>query len=54
MIYQQLHADVYLEGDIAASLQVLAEAARAAKIDADAINKRRDNGQASTTPSSPA
>ena len=42
MIYQHLHADAYLEGDIAASLQTLAEAARAAKLDADAISKRRD------------
>ncbi len=42
MIYQNLHADAYLEGDIAASLQALTEAARAAKLDADAINKRRE------------
>jgi len=43
MIYQNLHADVYLEGEIAASLQALAQAARAAKnIDADALNKRRE------------
>jgi acetolactate synthase I/II/III large subunit len=42
MIYQQLHADHYLEGDIAASLQMLAEAARAAKPNADAIGKRRE------------
>ncbi len=42
MIYQQLHADAYLEGDIAASLQALTQAARAAKADADAIKKRRD------------
>ncbi len=42
MIYQQLHADLYLEGDIAASLQMLAEAARAAKPNADVIAKRRE------------
>ena len=42
MIYQQLHADLYLEGDIAASLQALAQAARATKIDADAVQKRRE------------
>jgi thiamine pyrophosphate-dependent acetolactate synthase large subunit-like protein len=42
MIYQQLHADLYLEGDIAASLQSLTQAARAAKIDADAVQKRRE------------
>ena len=42
MIYQQLHADVYLEGEIAASLQALADAARAAKIDAEAVKQRRE------------
>jgi acetolactate synthase I/II/III large subunit len=42
MIYQQLHADAYLEGNIAASLQLLAQAARASKIDADAVTKRRN------------
>jgi acetolactate synthase I/II/III large subunit len=43
MIYQQLHADVYLEGDIAAALQALTQAARAGKIDADAVKKRREH-----------
>jgi len=42
MIYQNLHADVYLEGDIAASLQALTQAARAAKLDGDALKKRRE------------
>ncbi len=42
MIYQSLHADAYLEGDIAAALQALADAARASKIDADAVKKRRE------------
>jgi thiamine pyrophosphate-dependent acetolactate synthase large subunit-like protein len=42
MIYQQLHADLYLEGEIAASLQALAQAARASKIDAEAIKARRE------------
>jgi acetolactate synthase-1/2/3 large subunit len=42
MIYQQLHADLYLEGEIAASLQALAQAARAAKIDAAAVDQRRE------------
>jgi len=42
MIYQNLHADLYLEGDIAASLQALAQAARAAKVAADAVKKRRE------------
>jgi acetolactate synthase I/II/III large subunit len=46
MIYQQLHADVYLEGEIAASLQMLSEAARAAKLDAVAIKNRRDKWKA--------
>jgi acetolactate synthase-1/2/3 large subunit len=41
MIYQQLHADAYLEGDIAASLQALAAAAQAAKVDADTVKARR-------------
>src|SRR5579864_4959159 len=42
MIYQQLHADAYLEGDIAAALQALIKSVRAAKIDAEAIKKRRE------------
>jgi acetolactate synthase-1/2/3 large subunit len=41
MIYQQLHADRYLEGEIAASLEMLTQAARASKLNADAIAKRR-------------
>jgi acetolactate synthase-1/2/3 large subunit len=43
MIYQQLHADAYLEGDIAAALQALAKSVRAAKIDAEAVKKRREH-----------
>ena len=43
MIYQNLHADAYLEGDIAAALQALAQAARTAKVDADAVSKRRNH-----------
>jgi acetolactate synthase-1/2/3 large subunit len=42
MIYQNLHADVYLEGEIAASLEALTQAVRAAKIDAEAVKKRRE------------
>jgi acetolactate synthase I/II/III large subunit len=42
MIYQQLHADLYLEGEIAASLEMLTQAARASKLNADAIAKRRE------------
>jgi acetolactate synthase I/II/III large subunit len=41
MIYQNLHADLYLGGEIAASLRLLAQAARAAKLDSEAVNKRR-------------
>lgn len=42
MIYQNLHADAYLEGEVAASLQALAQSARAAKIDAAAVTARRE------------
>lgn len=42
MIYQNLHADIYLEGDIAASVEALVAAARAAKVDAGAVKKRRE------------
>jgi acetolactate synthase I/II/III large subunit len=42
MIYQQLHADLYLEGEIAASLQMLEQASRGAKVDADAVKRRRE------------
>ena len=42
MIYQSLHADFYLDGDIAAALQSLAQAAGAAKIDTAAVQKRRE------------
>ena len=45
MIYQQLHADLYLEGEIAASLQMLIEAARASKPNAQAIAERRARWQ---------
>jgi acetolactate synthase-1/2/3 large subunit len=46
MFYQQLHADVYLEGEIAAALHLLAQAARAAKIDSAAVSKRREHWKA--------
>jgi len=42
MIYQNLHADLYLEGGIAASLQALTAAARAAKLDGGAVKTRRE------------
>jgi len=42
MIYQNLHADLYLEGGIAASLEALTAAARAAKLDGGAVKTRRE------------
>jgi acetolactate synthase-1/2/3 large subunit len=41
MIYQSLHADFYLEGDIAESLKLLTTAMKSKKIDADAVRARR-------------
>jgi acetolactate synthase-1/2/3 large subunit len=41
MVYQNLHADVYLEGTIAESLKMLIAAARSAKIDAGTVTARR-------------
>jgi acetolactate synthase I/II/III large subunit len=41
MVYQNLHADLYLEGDIAESLKLLTAAMKATTIDADAVNARR-------------
>jgi acetolactate synthase-1/2/3 large subunit len=41
MIYQTLHADLYLEGDIAESLKLLIAAAKAGKIDVATVNARR-------------
>jgi acetolactate synthase-1/2/3 large subunit len=41
MVYQNLHADLYLEGDIAESLKLLIAAIKSAKIDAGAVNARR-------------
>jgi acetolactate synthase-1/2/3 large subunit len=41
MVYQNLHADYYLEGDIAESLTLLIAAAKSAKIDAAAVSARR-------------
>jgi acetolactate synthase-1/2/3 large subunit len=46
MIYQNLHADAYLEGDIASALQALTAAARAGKVDADMVKTRRAKWQA--------
>ena len=41
MVYQTLHADLYLEGDTAESLKLISAAAKAAKVDAAAVNARR-------------
>jgi acetolactate synthase-1/2/3 large subunit len=41
MVYQSLHADLYLEGDIAESLRLLAAAVKSGKIDAGAVKARR-------------
>ncbi len=42
MVYQNLHADYYLEGDIAESLKLLSAALRATKLDAAAMRARRE------------
>jgi acetolactate synthase-1/2/3 large subunit len=42
MVYQNLHADYYLEGDIAQSLKLLTAALREMKLDAGAIRARRE------------
>jgi acetolactate synthase I/II/III large subunit len=42
MVYQNLHIDVYLEGDMAESLRLLAAAVKEAKIDAGAVRARRE------------
>jgi acetolactate synthase I/II/III large subunit len=41
MAYQNLQADAFLTGDVAATLKLLAEAVRAAKPDAGRVNERR-------------
>src|SRR6266852_5799917 len=41
MVYQTLHADYYLEGDIAESLTLLIAATKSVKIDAATVNARR-------------
>ena len=41
MVYQNLHADHYLEGDIATALRLLAAATRPGAADADAVTVRR-------------
>jgi acetolactate synthase I/II/III large subunit len=41
MVYQNLHADLYLEGGIAESLKLLIADVKAGKIDAEAVKARR-------------
>jgi acetolactate synthase I/II/III large subunit len=41
MVYQNLHADLYLEGGIVDSLKLLVAAVKAGKIDAEAVKVRR-------------
>jgi acetolactate synthase-1/2/3 large subunit len=41
MVYQNLHADLYLEGDIAGSLELLTAAVKSGKIDTGAVEARR-------------
>jgi acetolactate synthase-1/2/3 large subunit len=41
MVYQNLHADRYLEGDVPSSLKMLAQAVRASRIDAAEIKTQR-------------
>jgi acetolactate synthase I/II/III large subunit len=41
MIYQSLHADLYLEGDAAQSLNALTAAMKSKKVDAGAVSARR-------------
>lgn len=43
MVYQNLHADLYLEGDVPSTLGKLAQAIRVARPDADGIKVRREN-----------
>lgn len=40
MVYHNAHADIFLEGDMVASLELLAEAVSAAGVDASAVEKR--------------
>src|SRR5207302_2242303 len=42
MVYQNLHIDLYLEGDMAESLRLLAAAVKESKLDAGAVKARRE------------
>ncbi len=46
MVYQNLHADVLLEGDAVASLEMLADAVRAHGVDAAMVAERKSRWQA--------
>lgn len=46
MVYQSLQADIFLEGDAVASLQLLADAVRAMGVDAARVEARRARWQA--------
>ena len=46
MVYQNLQADIFLEGDAVASLRLLADAVRAAGVDAGVVEERRARWQA--------
>jgi acetolactate synthase-1/2/3 large subunit len=46
MVYQNLQADDFLEGDPAASLCLLADAVRAGRVDAEKVNERRSRWEA--------
>src|SRR5262249_56249618 len=41
MIYQSLHADIYLEGDAAETIKLLTTAMKSMKVDANAVSARR-------------
>src|SRR5262249_8281089 len=41
MVYQNLHVDVYLEGDVAEAVKLIMAALKAGKIDAAAVQARR-------------
>ena len=47
MVYQNLQADIFLEGDTAHTLKALADIVRAAKVDAAAVAQRRERCVAS-------
>ena len=46
MVYQDLHADMFLEGDVVASLRLLADAVRTSGVDAGKVAERKRRWQA--------